>query len=381
MNRNNYTKSTTESWGSRLSGSVKGILFGILLFLISFVVIWWNEGRAVNTAEGLTEGAGIVISVFPGDVDPEHEGDLIHIVDSVISTDTLTDTDFNIKSTGLKLKRTVEMFQWIEETSSNKKKNTGGSETTTTDYNYKKKWSNELIKSNDFEVKNKYINPSFFPYDNVEYRVENKTIGAFVFPDHLLDEMNNYQSIDLKKYKPTLPNSKISSNTIFIGNGTVQAPKIGDVKITFSEVDEAKVSVISSQNGNTLTPYKTENNSIISLLEMGDVAPEVMFEAAQSRNTTLTWGLRFAGFLMMFFGISKCFKPFVVVADIIPFLGRLLSSGTTLFAGVLSLILTLTTIALAWLFYRPVLAFFLLAIAIGALVFIFIKSKKEESEF
>lgn len=370
-----------ESWGSRLSGSIKGVLFGFILFLLSFVMIWWNEGRAVKTAEGLNEGVAIVTSIFSGDINPKYEGQLVHIVDKVISPDTIFDYDFNITSTGLKLKRTVEMYQWTEETDSKKDKNVGGSETTTTYYDYKKKWSNDLINSDDFEVKDAYINPNFFPYEKIEYKVDNPTIGTFDFPDNLLNKMDDYHSIDLRKYKSILPNSKISSNTIFIGKGTVQAPNIGDVKITFSEVLESKVSVISQQSGNTLIPYKTENNSIICLLEKGEVAPKAMFETAQNRNSTLTWGLRFIGFLMMYFGISKSFQPFVVLAYVIPILGRLLSSGVSLFSGVISFTLTLTTIAIAWVFYRPILAFTLLAIAAGALVFIFIKTKKEKSEF
>jgi len=397
-----YTTSSTESWGSRLAGSIKGILFGFLLFLISFVVLWWNEGRAVKTATGLTEGAGKVISVYEGDIDPKYEGELIHISGNIICNDTLIDNDFNISSTGLKLKRHVEMYQWVESTSEKKEKNLGGSETTTTTYDYAKKWKETVINSNNFEIQDKYINPNQMPIESKEMAVNSAEIGAFNFSDDFIDRMNDYQNISLTPHKSS--NSKITSSKnnklyndngeviytpnlysdsivtssyIFMGDGTPQNPKIGDVKITFSEVMEEKVSIIAQQNGRELIPFHTKTGTTISLIESGEVPANIMFESAQSRNTTLTWVLRFVGLLMMFIGITKCFNPLVVLADVVPFIGRILGGGISFFAGLASLALSLTTIALAWIAYRPILAFSLLGIAAASLIFIFVKNKKQ----
>ncbi len=53
-----FTSTTSTSWGSNLFGSIKSVLFGFVLFVISFPLLIWNEGRAVHTAKGLTEGQG-----------------------------------------------------------------------------------------------------------------------------------------------------------------------------------------------------------------------------------------------------------------------------------------------------------------------------------
>ena len=45
-----YTETETISYGSRISGSFKGMLPGILMFLGAFPLLFWNEGRAVKTA-------------------------------------------------------------------------------------------------------------------------------------------------------------------------------------------------------------------------------------------------------------------------------------------------------------------------------------------
>ena len=65
-----FTVTTHESWFSRMGSAFKGILVGILLLIAWVILLWWNEGRAVLTAEGLTEGAGLVISVPADSIDP-----------------------------------------------------------------------------------------------------------------------------------------------------------------------------------------------------------------------------------------------------------------------------------------------------------------------
>ena len=61
-----FTETTSESWGSRLMSAIGGVLVGIVLFLVSFPLLFWNEGRAVRTAQSLEEGASNVVSVPPG---------------------------------------------------------------------------------------------------------------------------------------------------------------------------------------------------------------------------------------------------------------------------------------------------------------------------
>ena len=45
------TEVSVESWGSRLGGAFKGILVGIILFILAFPLLFWNEGRAERLRE------------------------------------------------------------------------------------------------------------------------------------------------------------------------------------------------------------------------------------------------------------------------------------------------------------------------------------------
>ncbi len=53
-----FTEVTSQSWWSRLGDSIKAVLVGIVMFLVSFPLLFWNEGRAVQTAKSQKEGAG-----------------------------------------------------------------------------------------------------------------------------------------------------------------------------------------------------------------------------------------------------------------------------------------------------------------------------------
>ena len=95
-----------------MAGSIKSVLFGALLFVAAFPTIFCNEGRAVQTARSLDEGAGVVTSISPGLVDPTLEGRLVHLSGATRTDEVLEDKEFGVSANAIKLIREVEMFQW-----------------------------------------------------------------------------------------------------------------------------------------------------------------------------------------------------------------------------------------------------------------------------
>lgn len=83
----------------------------------------------------------------------------------------------------------------------------------------------------------------------------------------------------------------------------------------------------------------------------------------------LTWILRLVGFLMMLFGLLMIANIFSVLASVVPLFGDMVGAGTGLLAFVIALPLTLITIALAWLAYRPLIGIPLLLAAADSVVF------------
>tara|TARA_R110000850_G_scaffold191297_15_gene318180 strand:- start:2299 stop:2856 length:558 start_codon:yes stop_codon:yes gene_type:complete len=79
------------------------------------------------------------------------------------------------------------------------------------------------------------------------------------------------------------------------------------------------------------------------------------------QSTTLfNWGLRFAGWIIVFLGLATLFKPLVVLVDKIPFLWNFVGRGITVFALLSSFSLTLILLSAVWMVVRPVFGAILL---------------------
>ena len=103
-----FSESSSKSWFERIIDSIKGILFGLLLIIVSSALLFWNEGRAAKTAAALSEGAGAVVSVAADKVDPANEGKLVHVAGDTSAAQAARDSDFGFDAKGLKLVRKVK---------------------------------------------------------------------------------------------------------------------------------------------------------------------------------------------------------------------------------------------------------------------------------
>ncbi len=372
-----FTEVTSEGWLSRITSSIKSMLFGLLLFVVSFPLLWWNEGRAVKTARSLEEGAAAVVSVAADKVEASNENKLVHMSGTATTEEVLQDSVFAVSVQAIKLKREVEMYQWREEEKSETKKRAGGKKTTTTTYSYHREWSGSLINSGNFKQSQDHQNPSAMAYESTSQSASKVTLGAFVLSSGLVGKIDDSQQLNVTELPSGIPNLKLHSGGFYLGANPA-SPQIGDIRINFRSVPPAEVSVVAQQLGDRLAPYSTKAGRDIELLESGVQAAAQMFAAAMSRNKVMTWVLRLVGFLMMFFGLTVIFKPLVVVADVLPMLGNLLSVGLGLFCGAVAFILSLLTIAIAWIAYRPLLGGGLLVLAVGVFFGVRAMGKKKE---
>ena len=369
------TETTTESWGSRLGGSLKGVVVGLGLFVLGFPVLFWNEGNSVKTAKALDEGEGACVAVeSAATVDSANEGRLVHMSAMAETKDILSDDEFGISVTALALKRTVEMYQWEEECEEREKKNVGGSVTKTKTYTYRKVWSERAIDSSGFK-EDGHENPGGLEFSSQETRAANVSFGAFrlnerqiarigaakpyVFPE---DFTCRVERVQMKGTTLFVPNRVTRENELN-KRDVVSMPRIGDMRVTFTVVHPHEISLVAKQRGDTFVGYRAKTGKTVDLLQDGVADAAEMFQDARDSNSMSTWLLRLGGFLLMFFGLSMVLKPLSVLADVLPFLGDLVGMGIGAVAGLVALVCALVTIALAWLFYRPVLGIALLAAA------------------
>lgn len=376
------TETTSTSWFSRLGNSLKNIVLGILFVIGTVILLFWNEGRAVKTEQGLKEGLSSVISVSSDKKDTYNEGKLIHFTGMTNVPDVLTDEEFSVTKEALKMKRTVEVYQWSEETKSKTVEKLGGGTDTTTTYTYIKKWSDSIIDSTNFKESELHQNPNSKLITDKEWIAEDVTVGAFSISKDMLSALNGYQPVSLSQDMINLESTTMSAqlqlvgSTIYYQTKDAAVPEIGNTRITYEVIAPQDISVVYKQQGESLVPYQTKNGSIISMIQTGKATAEEMFKNAQESNKTMTWILRVVGILFMFIGFQMIFSVLQVIGSVVPFIGRIIGMGTGLVAGILTVILASVVIAVAWIFYRPIIGIGLLIVAIGAYVYLMKNSKK-----
>jgi hypothetical protein len=359
-----YIERTTIGLGGRLLQSIKGVLFGLLLFVAAFPVLWFNEGYAVKTAKSLTEGAKTVVTVAFGAVNPANEGRLVHVTGRAAATGNATDPEFGVSVNAVKLSRKVEMYQWKESSSTRKEKHVGGSETTTTTYSYALAWSEQPVDSARFKKPEGHLNPPM-PFRSAEYAASEAVLGGFQLTSGIIGQLTASDPVDISGAR--LPDSlaaKARPSGSGFETGDPSSPQPGDLRVTFTQLKDADINVVARQIGNTFEPYRAKAGGTIQLVAMGAQSAGTMFAEAKTENSMRTWIFRAVGLLLMFIGLALIFAPLSTLGDVVPVIGGLLRLGTGLIAGVMALCLSLMTIATAWIAYRPVLGAGLLALAV-----------------
>lgn len=382
MAEDSFTEVTGQSWLGRLKDALAGIVFGLILLVGAFVVLFWNEGRAVERHKTLQEGASAVVSLAAPEVDPAREGDLVHVVGEAQTDEVLTDPTFGVETRALRFERQVEMYQWEEDEDRKTKKKTGGGTKTTTTYSYRKTWSETLIDSGSFERPDGHENPASMPWRTHRMTASRVTVGEIGLAEVLIQKIDRWRPVAVDSLE-TLPEElaargRLDDGGLYFGTGEPDSPAIGDVRVRFRAVPPTEVSLIAEQAGGRLEPFEAEAGGTIALVELGRVEAEAMFEAAERRNTFLTWGLRLGGLLIMTFGFALILRPLSVAADLIPAVGSLVAVGTGLVSFLLAGFLSLVTISVAWVVYRPLLGGALLVAAAAAITLLVIKARRTE---
>ncbi|MBP5640390.1 MAG: TMEM43 family protein, partial [Victivallales bacterium] len=157
------------------------------------------------------------------------------------------------------------------------------------------------------------------------------------------------------------------------------APQVGDVRVRFRIIRPHKISIAAAQKGDTFTSYIASNDEKVLLMVNGEKSAAEMFTSAEKSNAIWTWVLRLVGFLLMKAGFGTILHPLSVLADVVPFIGNIVEVGTGLISALFAFPLSLVVIAVAWLFYRPLLAIVLLAIVIGCVVLLVMKLKAKKA--
>ena len=395
-----FTETARTGYGANIGNSLKGILFGLILIVGSIILLWWNESRSVNQADALNEMSAKIVTLPDTIYHPEHENKAVLVQGEVKPISQIVDPLFGVKLDGLVLRRSVEMYQWKENTSSKTEEKLGGSTETVTTYTYVKEWSSSSISSSSFKHPEGHHNPSM-NYKSETF-VTDANIGGYYLSKNMIGKIGTSRTYDGLSSMPKkigmaanhmsflyigqLPQNQgvvDLNNSLKIGVSNVvsspQNPRVGDVKISYTYAPAGHYSIAAKSQNKSLVNYTTSNNRSFAFIRSGVVSAQQIFQQELDANSTLTWILRFVGLLMMFIGFTLVMGPLATFAKVIPMLGSLVGGVTSVVAGILTLLLGSIIISLAWFASRPMLSLAIIGISIAAAVGLAKFGKKKEA--
>jgi hypothetical protein len=391
-----YTEKTSVSWFNRLGASLRGIGTGIMVIIAGTMLLWWNEGDFVGTGDALREAQAITQEL--GDIsrlDSSRNGQLVHASGPVATKDMLNDPVFGLSVNAIRLERTVEFYQWVEESKSETRKKLGGGEETVTTYTYAARWTPRPVDSSQFrdpKARKDHGNSVLVPMEDFRAQAANVTFGAYRLPGFMISSISGAEPLTVvlsEEVQANLNKQTASAGPatqmVHVGGGTVflgaspATPRIGDVRAAFKETRPGQVSFLARLNGDTFEQYRAANGKMISRFSMGTHSLENMYGDAHSANVTMTWILRVVGTLLVVVGLNMIVAPLSVLASVIPLLGSIVGAGAGIVSGLLGLAWSLVVISIAWLRFRPLIGGAMLAVAGALIALLYVKGRARKA--
>jgi hypothetical protein len=228
-----------------LSDSFLGAVVGFVLFLAGFPIVFFNEQREVKMWSVFSRAADICkTDVAPSAVEASNEACLVHVCGNTTG-ETLEDADFGVQmKDAAKLRREVEMLQWVEISST---ENRGQQKVTET--KYEKKWKSALVDSSKFKKKQQFKNPPSLPIDS-SLKTAKVKLGAFELPSDLVGRLAHWTKCNsfAKKSVAVAGRTFAPHGENLVSSATPGKPEVGDVRVRFSYVPCGDCTVMAVQH-------------------------------------------------------------------------------------------------------------------------------------
>lgn len=263
-------------------------MVGSLLIPFSILLLWSAEKHAVDFTVILARCKKACKIIYETNkVEPQYEGRAVYLngITQVkdISPPTAEDSSTKFHVLGdekaIRLKRTAEVFQWIEHKKEEEKR---------TIYTYSMEWSEDDHNSSRFRDSATHYNPPRHP--NIVSRITNSkrvTVGAYELSQEQIEKFHHWNICDISNRRSTgigefdskdhggdiekgekRHNSEnevytnLSQDTVtdsadyIVFNGSLSNPKPGTLRVSYEAIYEGgPVSLVGVQTGTTFRPF------------------------------------------------------------------------------------------------------------------------------
>jgi len=359
-----YTEVTKRGYGNRLVGSIKGILTGFILLIVSIGILYWNEGR-VDIGD-IAENA---VQISASQATSEENGTFVTLTGTVMSQETLGDDLYLLPGNYLALNRSVEVYAWEQSTSSETETKFGGGEETETTYNYKRSWVGNPASSSGFKIPEGHENSSK-SIEDLRKVVSTAKIGIYDLQPSKIGIPGTSPLTLTEEIVDLGIEAELVGGFIFISNSsdffeqsTFSAPEVGDLRISYTAVDNSIAATVFGQlEGKQIVPYFDEkNDKQVYFMSRGSSAQAI--EGLHKSYSFTLWLFRFIGFFLMWIGLKTLLAPLSVLLDVIPFLGSVSRAVVGMVSFVVSLALSIIIILIS-MFLHSLIAVIVVGLAL-----------------
>jgi hypothetical protein len=350
-----HTVTTRQGYFSRLAGSLVGVLIGLVLLVAAPVLLFWNDGRAVEAERALDAAGRGALSLPAPRADPANDGRLVHATGplSVATPAPAGDIPVTLPP-AVAARRVVEMYQWTQTASSQTREKVGGTQETVTVYTYAADWSATAQDSSAFANPEGHENPPMAFASTRTYGT-GVTVGSLAVGEDAVSQLEPASAF----VPEAAPAGWVrTASGLYRGAGSEAAPQVGDVKVSWTLVPVgAQASVLGAQSGSGIVAWSPPRSDyqLLKLVE-GTVPAAAMVAEQRSAENLLTWVLRGLGTVLCVVSFALLLGPLKALANVLPPVAWLVGSATGTIAIALGLLLALVSIATAWLLFRPLLA-------------------------
>lgn len=347
----------SKNFGDKLVGSIGGVVIGVIVFLLSFVVLFNAEGR---TDYSVVAKKAVSVEEASGDQD------FVYVTGNLLTEGQIGDDTYLLEDDYAAVDRKVEVFSWVE--------NVKRDENDVKYYEYNREWVDTPPDTDKFHERRGHENyekevqdlrklaPKGFIGD---YEVSMDKVKLPSFKKLNLNDENVY----LDSY------SEIIDNHVFVGYGSYSDPDIGDMRIGYSVVPTGdKATVFGRPDGKKIDPHHGENEKGLYRIMWGTV--DDAGTKLKEEYKTQGWMYRIGGFLMMWIGLLLIFKPLTVAFELLPFVSKLGKAAVSAVTFLVALILTTIVSTVSMVLHNPIGIAAIVVVVVGGIYwFMFNKQK------
>lgn len=231
------------------------------MICFAYPMVWMNERKLVKVYKTIALGREACVEANPDEPSAENNHKLVHAKGTLAVTEALVDEQFGLAKEGLvKLRRNVEVYQWVEEEETYESDGETKSRKV-----YHQRWVGHRVSSATFEVQQDGNNPEHWPFEDHTMVNPSARLGAYKVSESQLAMLNDWKQMGVDGDFETiagaaggaLQNGGWAAPQLYHGyvyarlahhvEYNLDVAELGDIRVKWEMVECSDVTFVSQQ--------------------------------------------------------------------------------------------------------------------------------------